>query len=204
MIKVRFLVTSTVEAVNGRTFMEGRAYWLRPDQYAFWDARGRIGPAPDDMPTENAPFSVMRAGRETFDVVGPSNRRLNTAALPWIDAEALRVAAEADWLANGRVGVTPPQPAPEPPPAVSDGVEAAAALTPPAHSVVDIEIDLAKAAADAGLGATEAIATDNLSVAKGPGGRWFVKRGDAIISKGFPTEEEAEADKAEIAAGRQP
>jgi hypothetical protein len=100
MIKVVFLATSVVEAVNGKTFEEGKAYWLRPDQYAFWDARGRIAPAPADMKTENAPFSVMRVGRNTFDVVGPSNRRLNTAALPWEEAEALRVKSEKDWLAG--------------------------------------------------------------------------------------------------------
>jgi hypothetical protein len=100
MIKVVFLATSVVEAVNGKTFEEGKAYWLRPDQYAFWDARGRIAPAPADMKTENAPFSVMRAGRNTFDVVGPSNRRLNTTALPWEEAEALRVKSEKDWLAG--------------------------------------------------------------------------------------------------------
>jgi hypothetical protein len=101
MIKVVFLATSVVEAVNGKTFEEGKAYWLRPDQYAFWDARGRIAPAPADMKTENAPFSVMRAGRNTFDVVGPSNRRLNTTALPWEEAEALRAKSEKDWLAGG-------------------------------------------------------------------------------------------------------
>lgn len=100
MIKVVFLATSVVEAVNGKTFEEGKAYWLRPDQYAFWDARGRIAPAPADMKSENAPFSVMRAGRDTFDVVGPSNRRLNTAALPWEEAEALRAKSEKDWLAG--------------------------------------------------------------------------------------------------------
>jgi hypothetical protein len=116
MIKVVFLATSVVEAVNGKTFEEGKAYWLRPDQYAFWDARGRIAPAPADMKTENAPFSVMRAGRNTFDVVGPSNRRLNTTALPWEEAEALRVKSEKDWLA-GSVKAKPIDEPATPPPA---------------------------------------------------------------------------------------
>jgi hypothetical protein len=194
MIKVVFLVTSTVEAANGRTFEKGKAYWLRPDQYAFWDARGRIAAAPDDMPTENAPFSVMRAGRETFDVVGPSNRRLNTAALPWADAEALRAAAEADWLVKGRApivaAVEAPAPVQEPPHPAPEVVEtpAAVAVTEVAISPQDrlVEIDVAS----------------DLSVAKGPGGRFFVKRGDVNVSRGFATEEEAEAAKAEIAANQ--
>jgi hypothetical protein len=194
MIKVVFLVTSTVEAANGRTFVKGKAYWLRPDQYAFWDARGRIGPAPADMPTENAPFSVVRAGRETFDVVGPSNRRLNTAAMPWADAEALRAAAEADWLVKGRApsvaAVETPAPVQEPPQPVVAAVEtpAAVAITEVAVSPQDriVEID----------------AVADLSVAKGPGGRFFVKRGDANVSRGFATEEEAEAAKAGIAANQ--
>jgi hypothetical protein len=108
MIKVVFLATSVVEAVNGKTFEEGKAYWLRPDQYAFWDARGRIALAPADMKTENAPFSVMRAGRNTFDVVGPSNRRLNTTALPWAEAEALRVKSESEWLTGAKTKEAPP------------------------------------------------------------------------------------------------
>jgi hypothetical protein len=203
MIKVKFLVTSTVEAVNGRTFEGGKAYWLRPDQYSFWDARGRIGPAPEDMPTENAPFSIMRAGRETFDVVGPSNRRLNTSALPWGDAEALRASAEADWLAGGRLAVevatAPAMTVSEPP-----QIDHEPALTPSAPAVVSIDIDVAKAVADAGLEAADAgkeqDAVQEFIVAKGPGGRFFVKRGDMNVSRGFSTEEEAEAEKAKIAA----
>jgi hypothetical protein len=36
---------------------------------------------------------------------------------------------------------------------------------------------------------------------KGPGGRFFVKAGDALVSKGFATEEEAAAAMAGFAAG---
>lgn len=38
----------------------------------------------------------------------------------------------------------------------------------------------------------------SMTVAKGPGGRWFHKAGDEIVSKGFPTEEEANAALAEL------
>lgn len=114
MIKVVFLTTSVVEAASGKTFEAGKAYWLRPDQYAFWDARGRIALAPDDMKTENAPFSVTRAGRNVFDVVGPSNRRLNTSALPWDAAEALRAKSETEWLAGKKKKPAAPDADPAP------------------------------------------------------------------------------------------
>jgi putative component of toxin-antitoxin plasmid stabilization module len=70
--------------------------------------------------------------------------------------------------------------------------------------VASIEVDLAKAAADAGLEAADAgkeqDAVSELNIAKGPGGRFFVKRGDVNVSRGCATEEEAEAEKAKIAA----
>lgn len=195
MIKTKFLVTSTVEAVNGRTFEKDKAYWLRPDQYAFWDARGRIGPAPDDMPAENAPFSIVRAGRDTFDVAGPSNRRLNAAALPWADAEALRASAEADWLARGRpatiAAAVDVLPTPDPPPAIPEP-----AIAPPVQD--EPAGDIRNATASAG---NESDGAAELFVAKGPGGRWFVKRGDVNVSRGFATEDEAKAAMAEMSTG---
>lgn len=41
----------------------------------------------------------------------------------------------------------------------------------------------------------------DLTVAKGPRGLFFLKAGDTIVSKGFPTEEEANAALAELSAG---
>jgi len=41
----------------------------------------------------------------------------------------------------------------------------------------------------------------DLTVAKGPRGLFFLKAGDTIVSKGFPTEEEATAAVAELSAG---
>jgi hypothetical protein len=41
----------------------------------------------------------------------------------------------------------------------------------------------------------------DLTVAKGPRGLFFLKAGDTIVSKGFPTEEEAAAAVAELSSG---
>jgi hypothetical protein len=43
--------------------------------------------------------------------------------------------------------------------------------------------------------------TPDLTVAKGPRGLFFLKAGDTIVSKGFPTEEEAAAAVAELSSG---
>lgn len=55
MEKHQFTKTQVLEtvALPKPVYLEGKAYWLRPDQVRRWQRRGVIVPAPADMRAEN-------------------------------------------------------------------------------------------------------------------------------------------------------
>lgn len=126
--------------------------------------------------------------------------RIEQEAAEKARAEAERIAAEeearrkADAAAAARQAETSAGEQDTPP---RNDDDAAGHGTGPTESAAGATVS-----AEGGNGAADA-ETKPLTVAKGPGGRWFLKSGDKIVSNGFPTEEAANAELAEIGDGAQ-
>jgi hypothetical protein len=158
---------------------------------------------------------VDEAGQSWREIADEEMARLEREAAEHARAEAERIAAEEEAQRKAAVaarqasteGAQAPQEgqsgsAPERSGAGEQGVPRGLTVADVQEISVDIAIPDAIVVAESTAGAPGS-EPPSLTVAKGPGGRWFVKSGDAIVSKGFATEEEANAAMAEIAAGEQ-